>query len=171
MLREFLPLALQCALSEPTLWEYNGEQRTYWFAEGGGKESAPAFRACGALLGHALLTGNPVPRVFPGCVYAILLHDLESPHAGAWGLIDLSKVSPSMAAGLEQLCEYTGDDVADMFPLDWPQPHLSTAAPPRTPCASTHRRSATLAHTCTFCSHPSGHTLPFTPFCSHLQAA
>ena len=31
---------------------------------------------------------------------------------------------------LEQLCEYTGDDVADMFPLDWPREHELAELPP-----------------------------------------
>jgi hypothetical protein len=123
VLREFVSLAMQCALDQSAaggapLWEYSPELRTYWF----GESAEPAgMRACGALLGHAVLTETLLAPIFPEAVYALLLRGMGSVNVRPWTLADLAKVSPSMASGLEELVEYAGPDVADVYPLDWPR--------------------------------------------------
>jgi len=121
--REFVQLAMQAFLDQEMskpFWEYRPEQRTYWFSEGDELNPA-AFRACGTLLGHAIVSDIFIAVAFPEAVYNLLLHGIGSPHAKPWTLVALAKVSPAMASGLEKLIEYDGDNVADVFPLDWPR--------------------------------------------------
>ena len=134
VVREFLPLALQVALrADPAapLWECAAESRAHWFGgAAAGPEAAAAFRACGAVLGHAILMDVFLPPAFPLQVYALLLRDLGSPCVGPWTLNDMAMLDPQMASGLEHLIEYEGPDVADVFPLDWPRAHeLAELAP------------------------------------------
>lgn len=113
-------------------WDYSTELRTFWFGEPTGDRDAPApaYRACGALLGHAILYAGLLPPVFPSVLYNLLLRALGSPLARPWTLLDLARVSPHMASGLESLLEYDGDDASDVFPLDWPRaPELATLPP------------------------------------------
>ena len=120
----------QCALDQapvdqagrphPRAWEFSPELRTYWFSEDAAVGAAE-YRACGALLGHSILSETLLAPVFPHPVHALLLRALGSPNTPAWSIADMAKVSPSMALGLEELVEYPGDDVADMYPLDWPR--------------------------------------------------
>jgi len=140
VIREFLRLALQSILesshigslgdhdtqdsdsstSSTTLWEYDDQLRTYWFSS-----QAPqwpeAFRACGVLLGHAVLTDSRLPAAFPRALYNQLLLAVGSAKASPPSLSDLASVHPHMAHGLQQLLDYKGDDVAEVFTLDWPR--------------------------------------------------
>eukprot|EP00931_Biecheleriopsis_adriatica_P089341 TRINITY_DN63495_c0_g1_i1.p1 TRINITY_DN63495_c0_g1~~TRINITY_DN63495_c0_g1_i1.p1 ORF type:complete len:816 (-),score=131.53 TRINITY_DN63495_c0_g1_i1:5-2338(-) len=124
--REFLRLALQSTLetsdTENPLWEYNSELRTYWFGDSAMDENTlAAFRACGALLGHAILHDVFLPAVFPQPLYMLLLRDLQSPHSRPLVVADLAKVYPSVARGLEQLVEYDGDAIGEVYSLNWPR--------------------------------------------------
>ena len=124
--KEFMRLGLQCALEQEVeegavrCWDYSSELRTYWFSDSAAAPAA-AYRACGALLGHAILMDTLLQPVFPSAIYALLLRSMDSPNVREWTLSDLANVSPSMASGLEELIEYTGPDVADTYPLDWPR--------------------------------------------------
>ena len=45
---------------------------------------------------------------------------LLSPAFASWSIEQLSSVSPAIASSLESLLEYEGDDLAEVFELDWP---------------------------------------------------
>ena len=127
--REFLEVGLQSALADDSnsgkLFDYSAELRSYWFSETTVTDTdalrPAAFRACGALMGHAILLETFLPPVFPQAMFMLVLKDLGSSHARRWTLNDLACVSPSFASSLESLVEYSGDDVAETFELDWPR--------------------------------------------------
>jgi len=106
---------------DAAFWEYSEDLRTYWFAEPYSEGAEVQYRACGVLMGQAILTDTFIAPVFPEAIYTLLLQALDSPHAPPWSLRQLATVSPHMASGLEKLCEYEGEDVADVFPLEWPR--------------------------------------------------
>jgi len=129
VLREFLTLGLSSLMTpnalEAPLWEYTPELRTYWFAEPEDLEGAASgYRACGAVLGHAILQDCFLTPAFPKAVYTLLLRNLgeaSNSQLRPWTGQDLARVSPSIASGLEALVEYDKDDLCEMFPLDWPR--------------------------------------------------
>lgn len=125
---EFFQLALQAFLESP-VWCFDEQHRCYWFAETsaaaeGGDFEAQRGRelyACGVLLGQGLLSDVFVPKVFPRCLYALLLRNLGSLQYQAPGLSELAVVAPELAKSLERLLEHDGDDLDDMYGcLSWP---------------------------------------------------
>lgn len=111
----------EVANMRPKIWEYNEDSRTYWFSDTA--EWPEAYYACGVILGQAILFDVLLPAVFPEALYAVLLHDVDSHQIQSFGPSDLATISHSTARGLEQLLSYDGDDVADVFSLDWPRAH------------------------------------------------
>jgi len=89
------------------------DHRTYWFDEDA--TNADAFRACGILLGQAVLNNVFVPNIFPRVLYARLLHDLDSPCSGPLCLEDLASVEPEVAKTMRRLLDHVGDDIAELF--------------------------------------------------------
>jgi len=111
-----------CEESSPE-WQYDEQLRTYWFSDPL-VDRPRAYRACGVLLGYAVLMENMLPAAFPVVLYSILLRNLGSTCvASAPTLADVALVRPSLAQGLKELIDYKGDDIADVFPLDWPRGH------------------------------------------------
>lgn len=119
--KEFFQVVLRSFLdgSGPIgLFKYNEHQRTYWFQEG--TDDANAFRACGILLGQAVLNNVLVPNIFPRVLYELLLQDLESPVARKLELEDLASVSKETAQSLQRVLDYAADDIGNVFgDLDW----------------------------------------------------
>ena len=118
--KEFIRLAFGCALEqrEPCQpWIYNEENRTHWFNEQAVCEDT--YRATGALLGHAIANDCFLPSVFPVALYNLLLQAMSSPYARSWSLVELAGVDPAIARSLEHLVEYEGDDIQELFVLNW----------------------------------------------------
>jgi ubiquitin-protein ligase E3 A len=119
--KEFFQVALRSFLDGKhlsKLFRYNEEDRTYWFYEDANQRDA--FRACGILLGQAVLNNVLVPNIFPRVLYEKLLCDLESPCARQCCMEDLAAVSKEMAQGLQRVIDYQGADIGDVFgDLDW----------------------------------------------------
>jgi len=118
--KEFFQVALRSFLgsSKVGLFKFNEMQRTYWFNEG--VEQPEAFRACGILLGQAVLNNVLVPNIFPRVLYELLLHSLESPCAKHIGLEHLSSVDTETALGLQRVLDYEEEDIQEVFgDLDW----------------------------------------------------
>jgi ubiquitin-protein ligase E3 A len=117
--REFFQVVLRSILgANVSLFRYNEAQRTYWFNEG--TDNFRAFRACGILLGQAVLNNTLVPNIFPRVLYECLLEDLKSPCARQVTLEDLATVSRETAQSLQRVLDYTGDDIGAVFgDLDW----------------------------------------------------
>ncbi|CAK0815492.1 unnamed protein product [Prorocentrum cordatum] len=119
--REFFQVVLRSILDADAplaLFRHNELQRTYWFNED--TDNYRAFRACGILLGQAVLNNTLVPNIFPRVLYGCLLEDLQSPCARPITLEDLATVSRETAQSLQRILDYTGDDIGDVFgELDW----------------------------------------------------
>ena len=119
--KELICLAFRCALeqSDPVKpWLYNEENRTHWFndqVEG----CEDTFRATGALLGHAIANDCFLPSVFPVALYNLLLRAMSSPYVRPWSLVELAGVDSAIARSLEHLVEYEGEDINELFCLDW----------------------------------------------------
>jgi len=116
VLREFFQVALRSFLDAPggpSLFYFNEQQRLYWFNDFA--DNAPAFKACGILLGQALLNSILVPNIFPGVFYERLLHDLKSPYARSLGLVDLGRVTRETAQSLQRILDYPSDDIGSVF--------------------------------------------------------
>lgn len=100
------------------LFKYYEHQRTYWFNEGNCHHGA--FRACGVLLGQAVLNTVLVPNIFPRALYECLLQDLGSPCARELGLEDLAAVSKETALSLQKVLDYMEDDIGTVFgDIEW----------------------------------------------------
>jgi len=95
------------------LFRLNEQRRTYWFDHE--SENDDAFRACGILLGQAVLNNVLVPNIFPRVLYEKLLHDLESPCARPLGVQDLAMVSEDIARSLQNVLDYMGEDIDEHF--------------------------------------------------------
>jgi len=120
--KEFFQVALRSfldgSLGTCGLFRYSQDQRTYWFNEGA--DHNEAFRACGILLGQAVLNNVLVPNIFPHVLYERLLHDLESPCAKPLNLQDLAAVSKETAQSLQRVLDYEGEDIGSVFgDLGW----------------------------------------------------
>jgi len=122
--KEFFQVALRSFLDGSgtdqmvKLFKCNGQQRTYWFNDQA--DSRDSFRACGILLGQAVLNNVLVPNIFPRVLYERLLHDLDSPCARHLGLEDLATVSEDLAHGLRRVLDYEGEDISGVFgDLGW----------------------------------------------------
>mmetsp|Transcript_3574 Transcript_3574/g.8967 ORF Transcript_3574/g.8967 Transcript_3574/m.8967 type:complete len:783 (+) Transcript_3574:51-2399(+) len=115
--REFFQVALRSFLDVGAgLFRYNEQQRTYWFNEEA--DNVEAFRACGILLGQAVLNNVLVPNIFPRALYQLLLHDLQSPCAKRLGLEDLATVCKDMASCMQKVLDYAEPDIGSHF-LEW----------------------------------------------------
>jgi len=125
--REFFQVALRSFLDgghaaddgkAPRLFKCNEQLRTYWFEDS--VDNAEAYRACGIILGQAVLNNVLVPNIFPRVLYDLLLHDLGSPRARALGLEDLAMVSEEAALSMRRVLEYGEEDIAEVFgELGW----------------------------------------------------
>ena len=126
MAREFLSLAMDSFMEAragrhleegPRLFDYDVDSRTFWF----GAAAVPELsRALGALLAQALLSGTRLQISFPPLLYGLLLRELGA-DVPAPGLADLALLRPGLAKGLQELMAYEKEDVAEVFPLDWPR--------------------------------------------------
>lgn len=121
--KEFFQVALRSFLDGSGmsgLFRYNEHQRTYWFHEDASQREA--FRACGILLGQAVLNNVLVPNIFPRVLYERLLHDLESPCRRPISVEDVAMVSKETAQSLQRVLDYPGPDIGEVFgDLDWDQ--------------------------------------------------
>jgi hypothetical protein len=122
--REFFQVAMRSFLGcngSEALFKHNEQQRTIWFNEDQGSDQRlETSRACGLLLGQAVLNNVLVPSIFPRVLYERLLQDLESPYAKPVGLEDLAPVSEDIARSLQRVLDYEADDIGIVFgDLDW----------------------------------------------------
>lgn len=117
--KEFFQVALRSFLdSSVGLFKYDKDLRTYWFNELISQREA--FRACGILIGQAVLNNVLVPCIFPRVLFERLLHDLQSPCARPIGLLDVAMVSKETAQSLQKVLDYPGSDIHAVFgDLDW----------------------------------------------------
>lgn len=118
--REFFKVALRSFLEGGglSLFHYNEHQRTYWFSESA--DNPEAYRACGILLGQAILNNVLVPNIFPRVLYDRLLEDLGSPCAKSLGIEDVAAVSQEIGQSLQKVLDHEGADIGDVFgDLDW----------------------------------------------------
>jgi ubiquitin-protein ligase E3 A len=118
--KEFFQVALRSFLdgTQMMLFKYNEEARTYWFYEDA--QQRDAYRACGILLGQAVLNNVLVPNIFPRVLYEKLLYDLESPSSRPSCMEDLATVSKDNAIALQRVLDYEGEDIGKVFgDLDW----------------------------------------------------
>lgn len=119
VVRDFLQCSLRAFLSKlfaPT------ENRSFWFKPDPDEAEAldDCFFACGALMALALLHRNFIPRVFPETLFYLLLNHVGSPFAAEFDLPQLADVSPQEARSLQQVLDYTEDDIGDLFgDLGW----------------------------------------------------
>eukprot|EP00439_Symbiodinium_sp_Y106_P050724 s3618_g6.t1 len=130
--KEFIRLAFVCALRQLhpfQPWLYNEENRTHWFNNFDNDfkmqsheayDACAAYRATGALLGHAIANDCFLPSVFPVALYNLLLLAMGSSYVRPWSLVDLATVDSAIARSLEHLVEYEGDDIDELFVLNWP---------------------------------------------------
>lgn len=123
--KEFFQVALRSFLSghpedksENCLFEYDEVQRTYWFNPQ--CFDAESFRACGILMGQAILNNVLVPNIFPRVMYERLLQELQSPYAKPISLECMAQVSVETARSLQRVVDYKGDDIEELFgDLGW----------------------------------------------------
>ena len=93
------------------------DTRLYWFNKDT-LDSAEQFKLLGLLAGIALYNNVNLDMKFPQPVYKKLMlgHGLNAAETDvAYTLKDLAAVNPSLAQGLQQLLDYDGDDVKDVF--------------------------------------------------------
>lgn len=122
--KEFFQVALRSFLDTGEgeerikLFECNERTRTYWFAEGA--DGGEAFRACGILLGQAVLNNVLVPNIFPRVLYKRLLQDLDSPCIKPLCVQDVATVSEDIARSLQHVLDCQDEDIAAKFgDLGW----------------------------------------------------
>ena len=130
--KEFIRLSFACALRQLhpfQPWLYNEENRTHWFNHFTNDfnmqsheacDACAAYRATGALLGHAIANDCFLPSVYPVALYNLLLQTMGSSYARPFSLVDLATVDSAIARSLEHLVEYEGDDIDELFLLNWP---------------------------------------------------
>ncbi|CAE7268456.1 Kidins220, partial [Symbiodinium sp. CCMP2456] len=130
--KEFLALAMEAIFSSKSgegyedgepVFVYDADSRTYWFSE----TAAPVpelFHTVGVLLAQALLIGTQLQVNLPPLFY--------SASVGELGLADLAALkNPGLLCegtyindgDYNELIDYEGLDVAEVFPLDWPRSH------------------------------------------------
>jgi len=129
--REFLALSMEAFMTAKNgqhleegqaLWDYDADSRTFWFSEMKvNSQCCQLYRACGILLAQALLTGTRLQVSFPTLLYSLLLRHLGAVGVATPGLADLAVLRPCLAKGLQALIDYEKDDIAEVFPLDWPR--------------------------------------------------
>jgi hypothetical protein len=85
------------------------------------EEFYPQLHACGAILGQALHSNCMLPAFFPQVLYAMLIQHIWPQSSHAFTLADLGRICPAIAQSLDRLLEYEGDDLVELFRLDWPR--------------------------------------------------
>eukprot|EP00753_Platysulcus_tardus_P019998 PLAT7684.1.p1 GENE.PLAT7684.1~~PLAT7684.1.p1 ORF type:complete len:1089 (+),score=659.90 PLAT7684.1:30-3269(+) len=106
--KEFFTLLLT-QLFDPAygMYVYDDKTRTYWFTRDA-LEGEDAFFLVGLLLGLAIYNGVRVDVRFPLVVYKKLLGLQPT-------LADVKQAMPALGDGLQQLLDYEGDDLEDVF--------------------------------------------------------
>eukprot|EP00768_Dysnectes_brevis_P004664 gnl/Dysnectes_brevis/3377_a4248_446.p1 GENE.gnl/Dysnectes_brevis/3377_a4248_446~~gnl/Dysnectes_brevis/3377_a4248_446.p1 ORF type:complete len:821 (-),score=255.47 gnl/Dysnectes_brevis/3377_a4248_446:57-2342(-) len=92
------------------MWRYNEDTRTYWISKHATADDISSFRLVGAVMGLAMLNGVNVDARLPAAMYQRLM-------GRPVGLEDLVSVDPDLYRGLNDLLEYEGEDVEDVFCL------------------------------------------------------
>jgi len=111
--KEFFQLLIKEIFDEKYgMWKYDPETRTHWFNPGCPSEMSMEFVLIGILVGLAIYNGTLLDIHFPLALYKKLLNL-------SVGLYDLRGLNPSVANSLQALINYTGEDVEDVFCLDW----------------------------------------------------
>eukprot|EP00913_Durusdinium_trenchii_P004720 g4383.t1 len=118
VMREFLALAMEAFMSAKSGKNLEDDRLPAPLSA----QCQSLFRACGVLLAQALLNGTRLQVSFPPLLYSLLLRHIGA-SAPRLGLTDLASLRPSLAKGLQELLQYEGSDVGEVFPLDWPRGH------------------------------------------------
>jgi alpha-tubulin suppressor-like RCC1 family protein len=108
---EFLQLLSRELLSPDLgLFVYNEEMRTYWYSTSNDPSKMFLYRFAGRVIGLSCYNGLHVHINFPPVLYRKLLGQTST-------LKDLKTVDPTLGQSLQQLLDYEGDDVEDVFCL------------------------------------------------------
>jgi len=95
------------------LFTYHERTREFWFNQSGIPGSEREYFLAGLLLGLAIYNSVTLDVHFPRFLYKKLLG------VASGSLFDLHDVNPELASGLEKLLAYGGEDVEDVFCLNW----------------------------------------------------
>nr|XP_018911277.1 PREDICTED: probable E3 ubiquitin-protein ligase HERC4 isoform X2 [Bemisia tabaci] len=110
--KEFFMLILREILDPKYgMFQYYEETRTIWFSEYS-FEDETIYRLIGLICGLAIYNFTIINLPFPLALYKKLL---EEPI----GLQDLKDLSPQMAKSLQDILDYKGDDLQDVFSLNF----------------------------------------------------
>lgn len=91
------------------MFEFKREHGVYWF-NSSCIESSTEYELIGVLIGVAIFNGVILPLRLPVTVYKKLT-------GARLTLMDLSEVEPALGTSLQQLLDYDGDDVEEIFGL------------------------------------------------------
>ncbi|KXS17549.1 HECT-domain-containing protein [Gonapodya prolifera JEL478] len=94
------------------MWTYDDESHYCWFSQFSFDSAKEEYRLLGIVLGLAIFNNVIIPCPLPLACYKKLLNipvDLD----------DLKVLRPSLGKGLQQLLDYTGNDVQDVFLRDF----------------------------------------------------
>lgn len=93
------------------MFKYYDETRAIWFAEDSfeGKEM---YKLIGLLLGLAIYNFTIINLPFPLAMYKKLLNESVE-------LADLKDLSPQLAQSLQSILDYEGDDMKEVFDLNF----------------------------------------------------
>lgn len=106
--KEFFQLVVEEIFNpDIAMFTLNGETQTYWFNPTS-FESDAQFKLIGIILGLAIYNNVILDVHFPMVVYRKLLGRRGTFH-------DLQDWNPSLANGLQQLLDYKGDDMEEVF--------------------------------------------------------
>lgn len=106
--KEFFQLVVEEIFNpDIAMFTLNGETQTYWFNPTS-FESDAQFKLIGIILGLAIYNNVILDVHFPMVVYRKLLGRRGTFH-------DLQDWNPSLAKGLQQLLDYKGDDMEEVF--------------------------------------------------------
>eukprot|EP00039_Didymoeca_costata_P009062 m.120033 g.120033 ORF g.120033 m.120033 type:complete len:755 (+) comp14343_c0_seq5:255-2519(+) len=114
--KEFFLLILK-ELFDPKygMFTYSEATRLYWFYRAS-FETPEEFRLLGMLTGIALYNNVNLDLHFPSFIFRKLMEGHgESKKESKLTLSDLAEVNPELAHGLQQLLDYDGDDLEDVF--------------------------------------------------------
>jgi ubiquitin-protein ligase E3 A len=109
--KEFFQLVVRELLDDRWgLWASHADSRAVWLHPACPADAGREVFLVGVLLGLALYNSILLDVPFPLALYKKLL-------GAPVGLVDLRSVSPALAAGIQAVAEYPGDDVEDIFGL------------------------------------------------------
>ncbi|KAL6046302.1 HECT domain-containing protein, partial [Balamuthia mandrillaris] len=110
--KEFFQLILR-EIFDPKygMFTYNEDTRVYWFNSN--STDFLEFELIGIILGLAIYNGVILDVHFPFIIYKKLCDD----HTPT--MDDLAGINPGLAHGLRKLLEYPGDDVEDVFAMNF----------------------------------------------------